>query len=54
MTREYKNFKEYEKAWIDNKKLWLENIHVDPPVFPIIIVEKYKSKIELIKIYIYI
>jgi len=41
----YKNFKGYEKAWIDNKKLWLQEIHVQPPFFPIIVLEKHENKL---------
>lgn len=46
----YKDFKGYEKAWIDNKKLWLQEIHVQPPLFPIIVLEKHKNKLLLDKV----
>jgi hypothetical protein len=43
-------FKEYEKKWIENKRLWLEKNIIEPPVFPIIIISKYKNKIDFMKV----
>ena len=48
--QKYKNFKGYEKAWIDNKRLWVEEVYINPPLFPIIIIGKYKNKVLIDKV----
>jgi hypothetical protein len=38
-----KIFLKYEQEWINNKKYWLTDEKIEPPKFPIIIIDNFDN-----------